>query len=136
MEEELKRIKDILENHEERLTKLEKLFSSKPKEVKKSLSVKEFLISKKPRDDVQKTLIIGYYLEKYREMESFNANDLQVAFRESKEKVPTNINYKVIQNIKSGYMTEAKEKKDKLKAWYLTNSGEEFVENDLKKERA
>jgi len=28
---------------------------------------------------------------------------------------------------------EAKEKKDKLKAWTLTSTGERFVENDLKK---
>jgi hypothetical protein len=30
-------------------------------------------------------------------------------------------------------MMEAKEKKDKLKAWNLTSTGERFVENDLKK---
>ena len=30
---------------------------------------------------------------------------------------------------------EAKEKKDNLKAWTLTNSGEKYVENNLKKEK-
>jgi len=67
-------------------------------------------------------------------MSSFNVKDLERGFREAKEKAPANINYNVIQNIKSGYMAEAKERKDKLKAWYLTNSGERFVENGLKKE--
>ena len=30
---------------------------------------------------------------------------------------------------------EAKEKKDKLKTWTLTSTGERFVENGLKKEK-
>ncbi len=127
-------INDTLKNHEKRIQILEKIFRSEPNKTKKHLSIKEFILSKKPKDDVQKTLVIGYYLEKYKEMNSFNAKDLEEGFRDAKEKVPTNINDKVIQNIKGGYMTEAKDKKDKLKAYYLTNTGEGFVKNDFRKE--
>jgi len=127
-------VKGIIENHEQRIADLERLFKSNSTPSNKKISVKEFLLSKKPKDDVQRTLVIGYYLEKYKVMESFNVKDIEDGFRESKEKVPANINDKVNKNIQSGYITEAKEKKDKLKAWYLTNSGESVVENDLKKE--
>ncbi len=51
---------------------------------------------------------------------------------EAKEIVPGNINYKVIMNIKKGFIMEAKEKKDDLKAWTLTTTGERFVKNGLK----
>lgn len=132
--DDIEKIKETLKEHEARLAKLEGLFSSKPETIKKQISVKEFLLSKKPKGDVQKTLVIGYFLEKYRGAESFNVKDIETAFRESKEKVPTNINDKINKNIQAGYMTEAKEKKDNKSAWYLTNSGEGFVENDLKKE--
>jgi len=128
-------VKRILENHEERIAKLERLSQVKPEIVKKKISLKEFLLSKNPKDDVQKTLAIGYYLEKYEGLTSFNTKDLEEGFRVAKEKIPKNINYKVIRNIQQGYMMEAKEEKDNLKAWNLTSSGERFVENGFKKER-
>ena len=100
----------------------------------KKISIKEFLIEKNPSKDFQKTLVICYYLEKYKDMKSFNVKDIESGYREAKETVPNNINYKVIQNIQSGYMMEEKEKKDKLKAWTLTSTGEKFVEKDFKKD--
>jgi hypothetical protein len=104
-------VRRILENHEERIAKLERLFQVKPEIVKKKISLKEFLLSKNPKDDVQKTLAIGYYLEKYDGLTSFNTKDLKEGFRVAKEKIPKNINYKVIRIIQQGYMMEAKEKK-------------------------
>lgn len=132
MDEEIKR---ILDDHEKRIKVLEGTPKSDVKSGKKQISIKEFLLSKKPKDDVQRTLAICYYLEKHKSMSSLNAKDIEEGFRSAKEKVPDNVNYKVIQNIKSGYMMEAKEKKDKFKAWTLTSTGERFVENDLKKEK-
>ena len=132
MDEETKK---ILEDHKRRIQRLEKLFESEPIKTKKQISMKDFILSKKPKNDVEKTLVIGYYLENFRDMSSFNAKDLEDGFREAKEKVPTNINYKVIKNIEKGFMMEAKEKKDNLKAWVLTSTGERFVENGLKKEK-
>ncbi|MGB8218370.1 MAG: hypothetical protein WCE94_13810 [Candidatus Methanoperedens sp.] len=127
-------ISKILENHERRISQLESLFQSKPENVKKNLSVKEFILSKSPTGDVQKTLVIGYYLEKYDGLLSFNVKDIENAFRAAKETVPDNINYKIFRNIEKGYMMESKEKKDNLKSFTLTSSGERFVENNLKEE--
>jgi len=124
-------VRKILEDHEKRIQKLEKLYESKPATSKKQISIKEVILSKKPKNDVEKTIVIGYYLENFRNMSSFNAKDLEEGFRKAKEKVPKNINYKVIKNIEKGFMMEAKEKKDKLKAWNLTSTGERFVENEL-----
>jgi hypothetical protein len=61
-------------------------------------------------------------------MSQFNIKDLAECFRSAKEPAPANINDKVNSNIQKGYMMEEKEKKDKLTAWVLTNSGEKFVE--------
>lgn len=97
----------------------------------KKLSVKEFLLTKKPADNVQRTLAIGYYLEHFESMDRFNVRDLADGFRAAKEPLPTNINDKVNLNIRKGHMMEAKEKKDKSKAWVLTNSGEKLVEEGL-----
>lgn len=78
--------------------------------------------------------MIGYYLEHYKDISPFNAKDLEDGFREARESVPKNINLMVIRNIEKGRMMEAEQKKDDLKSWTLTNTGERAVEEGFKKE--
>ena len=131
VEDSIKEILTKLEEHESRISALEGAPAKKTQVEGKKLSVKEFLLTKKPADDVQRTLVIAYYLEHFESMDRFNARDLADGFRSAKEPPPTNINDKVNLNIRKGHMMEAKEKKDKFKAWVLTNSGEKFVEEVL-----
>ena len=123
-----------LGDHETRISALEGMPAKKIEGEGKKLSIKEFILTKKPGDDVQKTLVIGYYLEHFEGMDKFNAKDLAEGFRSAREPLPANINDKVNLNIQKGQMMETKEKKDKFKAWVLTNSGEKFIEGGLKKE--
>jgi hypothetical protein len=134
--EDIERINKILSDHEVRLNKIEKLLAAEPEIVKGKKSIKEFMLSKGPRTDNDKLLAIGYYLEKYEGMESFNAKDLEDGFEEAKEPMPGNINLTVIRNIQKGFIMELKEKKDSLKAWNLTNTGEKQVENKFQKEES
>jgi len=131
--EEIADIIKKLEDHERRISALEGMPQKTISEGKK-LSVKEFILEKKPSDDVQKTLVIGYYLEHFEGMDKFNVKDLTEGFRLARERLPTNINDKVNLNIAKGYLMAAKEKKDKFKAWCLTNTGEKLVESGLKTE--
>lgn len=94
----------------------------------KQVSIKEFILMKKPTSDVTKALIIGYYLEKFSDMTSFNIKNLEDAFRQSKEPLPKNMNDVVNKNIVKGHMMEV-EQKDDCKAWVVTATGEKFVEN-------
>lgn len=128
----IKKLEGKIEEHEKRISELEELIFSKSENIRKEISIKEFLLGKRPKDDVLKTLAIGYYLEKYENISSFNTRDLEKGFKEAKERIPSNINDKVNLNIKKGHMMELREKKEGLKAWSLTNNGERFVENDFR----
>lgn len=99
----------------------------------KKMSAKEFLMTKKIDTDTQKVLILGYYLEKTGAMASFNATDIETIFRSAKEKLPANINDAVNKNVNRGLIMDAEDKKDGKKAWYLTSTGENYVEQELKK---
>jgi len=137
MEKTLDQLTKSVDELKSRMERLEATVHSKQGEKRKErkekkLSVKEFLRSKKPTSDVQKTLSIGYYLENHEQLASFNADDLRSAFRAAKEQLPSNINAFINQNIKNGHIMEASEKKDKKKAYVLTASGERFVENGFK----
>lgn len=128
-------IKMILEDHEKRIRALEnRIEVTNIAETGKSVSIKEFILAKKPKNDVLKTLTIGYFLEKYEGFTCFNVQDIRNAFKNAKEPLPHNLNLCVIWNIKKGHMMESKEGKDKRKAWVLTASGERFLENGFKKE--
>lgn len=137
-DKEILEIKKRLNEFEERLSKLEGAHKAEPKVMEKSVSINEFMRSQETNDDVQKTLAVGYYLEKYDGLTSFNAKDLESAFQ--RLKVPKsqtiNFNYKAIRNIQQGYMNETKEKKDKQKAWVLTKLGEDYVERGFQKEKS
>lgn len=95
----------------------------------KPMSIKEFILEREPQSDIQKALAIGYYLEKYEGLLSFNVRDLADGFRAAKEAVPGNVGDKVQANIRKGHMMEAKDKKENLKAWMLTSTGEKHVAN-------
>lgn len=125
-------LEEMLKNHEQRIASLEKMLlpgSDNLSSVAKKVSIKEFLLEKSPKSDVQKTLCIGYFLEKYEGYESFNLKDIEDGFRMSKEPVPGNINDKINKNIAQGFLMDAKEKKDNKKAWTLTRTGETEVQN-------
>lgn len=128
IKKELKQIKNRLDQYGEKLSKLEDFLTGRRKTKKKKLSLREFILIKNPANDVQRTLCIGYFLENYEDLSSFNKRDLEEGFRRAREKLPKNVNDKVNLNIRKGYMYEASEKKDNLKVWNLTNSGQEEVE--------
>lgn len=130
-----KTIEQRMEELENRVAVLEGIPSqgAMPSALKsKKMSAKEFLITKEPKTDTQKTLALAFHLEHIEGMKSFNATDIEVIFHSAKEKLPININDAVNKNIARGFIMEAQEKKDAKKAWVLTTTGEKFVENDFK----
>ncbi len=130
----LEEFKNVLKLHDKRITALENLVKEKPERLKKEISIKEFILEKKASNDVEKTLVVGYFLEHHRKVSPFNIDDLKGLFREAKESLPININATVNYNIAKGFIMEAESKKDNKKAWTLTGKGERFVENGLKEE--
>ena len=124
-------IVDRLNKLEERINNLEGKGVSPISKEAKNLSVREFILSKNPKDEIQKTLLVCYFLETNDGIEFFNFKDIENGFMMAKEKSPKNINYNVLMNIRKGYIMESREKKNNLKAWSLTNSGLRFVESDF-----
>jgi hypothetical protein len=95
----------------------------------KRVSIKEFLHEHEPKNDVQRTLLIGYYLEHFSGYASFNKNDIEAQYRLAKVPVPKNINDKVNMCIRNRFLMESDDVKDGMKAWVLTMTGEKTVED-------
>jgi hypothetical protein len=60
--------------------------------------------------------------------ESFNAKDIVSCYDRTRRVKPTNPNQIINTNVRSNLFAVAKEKKEEYKAWFLTHTGEEFVE--------
>lgn len=127
-------IETRIEKLENRVVDLEQLIKGSNKKIgaKKSVSIKEFMLSKSPKDDVQRTLLIGYYLEKYRNFENFVSKDLEEGFSNSKESIPENMSDKIAKNIRKGHLMELPKGKGRKRSLTVTNSGETFVESGFK----
>jgi len=126
---DIKAIMNRFDDFETRLRKLEGFVTKEPQILAKSPSIREFLLREQPKSDVEKTFMIGSFLERNRSFNSFNARDLTEGFREAKETIPSNVNLAALMNVRKGLFMEAKEKKDGFKAWTLTNSGLGYFED-------
>ena len=130
MEEEIRKIWEKIRDLEKRIA----IFEGEPLKISpKKIAIAEFILSKKPKNDNEKTLAVGYYFEKYEQLQFFNVRDLEKGFREAKEKPPSNINDRVNTCVNRGFMHSVKEKKENRTAWTLTNSGISFVEGGFEK---
>ena len=107
------------------------LSSNKQLKAAKPKSLKEFLIEKNPSSDVNKALVIGYYLEFNKNLSSFTGREIEKGFQDCREKIPNNMSLCMYKNTGKGFFSEVEEKND-MKAYELTNSGIKFVENGLK----
>jgi len=126
-----------LANFERRLSVLEQrlLAGPAPSQAKaKPLSIQEFLAAKRPMTDLERTVMVAYYLEHFAQISPYNINDLKDAFRQAREPLPANINDAVNKNIQKGLMMEAGERKEGHKSWVLTGTGESFVSSRAPKE--
>ncbi len=135
----LSRMEAMLQEHEKRIKTLEQRLGAAEVTVQppvppapKAPSIRQFMIEKGPTDDVQRSLVIGYFLEKQAGMVSFNAKDIEKGFVDAREKVPGNVADKMLKNVWKGHMMQVSDDKDGLKAYVLTNTGTKFVEAGIK----
>lgn len=99
-------------------------------------SPREFLLSKAPKSDNDKTLVAGYFIEIVEGRESFDFDDVEQFYAQAKEAAPANRRDPPYQNVKKGYFREVGKRqvgKTARNRWALTNSGIARVDGGFKK---
>ena len=97
----------------------------------KKMSIAQFFKSASPKSDVDRTLVAGYYLEKYENAESFTAAEIRETIRKAKINPPKNTSDTIARNIRKGLMMSAGDKEGKM-AFVLTTDGEDGVGQAVK----
>ena len=123
--------KDWVESKFKELTTQE-VFISLPKKVAaKGMpgTLGEFLDQKgNPSKHTDSVAVFAYWLFKVEKMTTFNVQDIIECYDKTRKAKPSNVNQIINQNVASHVFAEASEKKDGLKAWVITRTGEEYVE--------
>jgi hypothetical protein len=95
----------------------------------KAETLGEFLDQKgNPTTHTEVIAVFAYWLFKVEKMESFNARDIGECYSRTRKVKPSNINQIINQNVSTHLLSETSEKKDGLKAWFITRTGEDYVE--------
>ena len=122
---------------ENRVSALEEAFHTSPipiEEKMRDTSANEFLREKgvtNTTSAVNTVLAIAVFNDRFRGADSFSVSDLSDLIRDARQKPPTNINDCINRNISKGYMAVDKRGGGRKKRWYVTNSGRDFVDDDL-----
>ena len=136
-EKKLDAILDAIKGLDARITKIEAgtadAGAGAARGSAKKFSIREFILKHPPPTDVQRTLVVGYYLETHEGMASFTRADLERGYRDAKHGLPSNMSVNIKRCIEAGNMMEVKEKKDNKPAYVVTSTGEEFVASGFKK---
>ena len=93
----------------------------------KGLSLQELLKEKKPTNEVQKTLLFGYYLETTMGRTEFAAKDIDECYRKAKEKLPPNLSDKIKMNVQNGFMMQIGKTESAI-TYALTNTGLKIID--------
>ena len=89
----------------------------------------EFLDQKgNPSKHTDAMTVFAYWLFKVEKMESFNVKDIISCYDKTRKAKPSNPNQIINQNVARHVFAEAPSEKDSLKAWVITRTGEEYVE--------
>ena len=87
----------------------------------KAMSVKEFLISKNPKNHIEKTLCFGFFNEFHNNKEYWTPKDITESFSAARETLPQNISDQISKCRAKGWVMEHD------KGYRLTNTGEAIV---------
>lgn len=89
----------------------------------------EFLDQKgNPSKHTDTMAVFAYWLFKVEKMQSFNVKDIISCYDKTRKAKSSNPNQIINQNVARHILAEASGEKDGLKAWVITRTGEEYVE--------
>ncbi|WP_309492510.1 hypothetical protein [Candidatus Hecatella orcuttiae] len=95
------------------------------------LSLVEVLKRSGVKAHTEKALLIVYYLYNVRGLQTVNARDLQEAYAEARLAAPANFNDTLNKLVTTGRLTSAGVDKDGMKAFRITQTGDEEAERLL-----
>lgn len=93
----------------------------------------QFLLEKNFLSEIDVTLALAYYLERYEGKTSWNITDLQNEYSLSRRKLPSNLSRNISGNISKGYIINPN--REEKRVYCLTPEGEMYIENFTSKEK-
>jgi len=100
----------------------------------KPYSAPELFASMGWKTDLDKVVLAGYFLEHHSGADRFNVNDIRTCLISAKVPSPKNLALALLKSVQRGWLMETPERKDEMKAYLLTQSGERRAQELERKE--
>ncbi|WP_256832086.1 MULTISPECIES: hypothetical protein [unclassified Paenibacillus] len=97
-------------------------------------SIAAFLNEKSFINDVDLVMGVSYFLDCVEQTGEFTRKDIESKLSEARRQIPSNISHCINLNIKKGFISESKEKKDGIKAYKVLSEGIKWCESYLPSE--
>lgn len=93
----------------------------------KPYSAPEFFAATSWRTERDKIVLAGSFLERYGGVENFNVSDIRTCLVSAKIPLPKNLPLSILKTVQRGWLMEVPEGKNDMKAYTLTQTGEQRV---------
>ncbi len=80
------------------------------------------------KSDSEKVLALMYYLLKIHKIDKLTVNEIRYWLEKLRQQIPKNVNFYMIVLKKKGFIESSNEKRNKLISWYITSTGERYIE--------
>ena len=115
--------KQEFDDLEKRVADLERVKSSSKNAERREMTVREFILDRKPKSGAEKALCLIYFREENEGVTGgITSKDLSSAFKTAREKIPRNVSDVLSQCSKKGWIACDSEN-GKKKSWKLTSTG-------------
>lgn len=98
-----------------------------------NMPISEFLAQRRIKTETDKVVAIIYH-QFQNEQVSSTSSEILEAYNVARIKRPSNLSDVIARCIRKGHIIETSEKKNGQKTWQITQSGERYVEEDLRPE--
>lgn len=101
--------------------------------VDEGMAINEFLLGLNIGSHVERSVAIAYYLLHVKKQLTFASRDIDKWYSLAREVKPSNFSDVVAACARRGFFVDTGEKREGLKVWQTTRTGEAFVEKELMK---
>lgn len=121
-------IQKVFREYEEEIIakKKQKLPKKEIKEIEGKSTLGDFFAKVEVRRRVDFTLLIAYYLDKVRGVESFSRADIDKCFYDLRINEPYTT-HRIMENVKKGLLMSTKAKEGKTQRFVLTRKGKQYI---------
>lgn len=133
IDDRIERVEQRVEYMDQRLKAIEQRLltneQTKGTFLEKRLSLNEFVLANKPKDDIERVLLVFYYREAMENHSSSGTKEIRETLVEAKQPLPANLSMCISRLVRRGWIQKIKNANGKTDSFELTGTATRQIQN-------